>query len=361
MNYRQRSRKTTEFLLAVDCCRWNFADVSGAPIEKPAGNVDWERFLRLSRRHRVQGLVWNCLSRQALAIPQVIEQSLAADAAAIARTNLRAARQSALLLEAFAGAGIPLIFVKGLSLSKLAYGDPFVKMSQDIDVLVPADAVCASATELQRRDYRLEHPAAHAQSGSFERWHRRRKESVWRSPEGLNLELHSRLADSFELIPDIDVRSPRQDVEIAPGIVLPTLADDELFTYLCVHGASSAWFRLKWISDLAALLHDRSAEQIERLYDRSQQLRAGRSAAQALLLANRTYGTAEGSDIVRRLRLESRNRWLAATAWNQMLNEAEPTATRFGTGAIHLTQLLLLPGAGFKLRELVRQLADAKG
>ena len=46
---------------------------------------------------------------------------------------------------------------------------------------------------------------------------------------------------------------------------MPTLADEPLYAYLCVHGASSAWFRLKWIADLNALLAGRTAEEIAAL------------------------------------------------------------------------------------------------
>ena len=35
---------------------------------------------------------------------------------------------------------------------------------------------------------------------------------------------------------------------------LRTLGDAELFAYLCVHGASHCWFRLKWLADLNAWL-----------------------------------------------------------------------------------------------------------
>lgn len=53
------------------------------------------------------------------------------------------------------------------------------------------------------------------------------------------------------------MESARQLVEVACGIELPTLARDEPSAHLCVHGASSAWFRLKWITDLAALIDGR--------------------------------------------------------------------------------------------------------
>lgn len=360
MNYRLGSRKTTEFRLLAECCHWNFAPANGGAIRELAAIADWPRFLALARRHRVQGLAQRCLREVPVELPKGIAGSLGEDSAAIAEHNLRAARLSGLLLEEFSAAGIPLIFIKGLTLGKLAYGDPFVKSSRDIDVLVPGHAIADSAAALGRLGYRLTLPAA-AQSDQLQRWHRRRKESVWRSPDGLHLELHSRLADSPELIPAIGVGSPLQQVELAPEIALPTLAGDELFAYLCVHGASSAWFRLKWITDLAALVRACGVGEIERLHERSQQLGAGRAAAQALLLAARVYQTAAGSELERRLAGSLVNRQLADAAWNQMLRDKEPTHSRLGTAMIHITQLFLLPAPGFKLRELSRQVSAMTG
>ena len=59
------------------------------------------------------------------------------------------------------------------------------------------------------------------------------------------------------------------------------------------------------------------------------------------------------------LNRKSVNRWLAEMAWKQMICEAEPTDSRFGTATIHLTQLFLLPTMRFRLREFARQIADA--
>ena len=345
---------STEFQLAIECCRRRFARGDERLIGELARTADWTRFLSLVRRHRVQALVWKSLAEAGATPPAAVADALSADAGLIAEHNLRAAVESAKLLDAFTIAAIPTLFVKGLTVSKLAYRDAFLKMSQDIDVLVPSAAIAVAAAELERLRYRLAIPAA-PQSARFERWHARHKESVWRSPGGLNLELHGRLADSPALIPGVGIGSPRQEVEVAPRIVLPTLAREELFAYLCVHGASSAWFRLKWITDFAALIHGCPAAEVERLYDRSQQLGAGRAAAQALLLANRVYGT----PAVPGLERNGFNRLLAATAWNQLLRDEEPTAVRLGTAAIHVSQLLLRSGLRFQLRELARQVAAA--
>ena len=58
-----------------------------------------------------------------------------------------------------------------------------------------------------------------------------------------------------------------------------------------MHGASSLWFRLKWITDLAAILQPLSGSEIEHRYARSQELGAGRASGHALLLADTLYGT----------------------------------------------------------------------
>ena len=150
--------------------------------------------------------------------------------------------------------------------------------------------------------------------------------------------------------------SPSQDVDIAPGVVLPTFATNELIAYLCVHGASSAWFRLKWLSDLAALLDRCGSDAADVLYERSQDLAAGRAAAQAFLLSNWLFGTylpvAIAGDRI--------SLWLARTAIKEMLR-GEPTERPLGTRNIHLTQFCLLPGIRFKLAEFRRQIRDAGG
>jgi len=186
---------------------------------------------------------------------------------------------------------------------------------------------------------------------------------VWSRPEErLHVELHTRLADNRRLIPAIGIESPRRQVEIAAGIALPTLAPDELFAYLCVHGASSLWFRLKWISDLAGLIDGLSAAEIDQLYARSQELGAGRAAGQALLLADRLFDSLRHSRLRDRLMTDAAVRRLAEAAFRQVAGRAEPrepTARPFGTWRIHWTQLLLLPGASFTLGEAARQLRDA--
>ena len=347
-----------EFRLLRGCCHWNFAN---GPDDRPdiPAKLDWGLFVRLARFHRVQGLIWKALAPTAALLPSDASDALSSDARSIAATNLAIARECTELRDAFAMSNVPLYFLKGLTVAALAYRSPMLKMGWDIDVLIDPVDLRRAASLLTARGFSLRLPASLT---DLESWHLRSKESVWGRADSLHVELHTRLADNAALIPNLNVHSPSQPVEVAPGISLSTLGEDELFAYLCVHGASSAWFRLKWISDFAALLHRVPEREIRRLYARSQDLGAHRAAGQALLLADRLFGTLAGSTLSDELMGDRANSWLAAAAFRQLACRSEPrepTVVPLGTWRIHLTQLLLKRKLAFKLNELYRQLADA--
>lgn len=350
-SYQPRLGLPTEFALAIACCRWTCSGECEGEARRLAESADWGEFLEVCRRHRVQGLAWQALSGLKIALPAPVRIALAGDARAIAEHGLRAARESARLAGAFQDARLPLLFLKGLTLGKLAYRNPFLKMAWDVDLLVRPEDVVAAGQVLGSLGYELELPRDVA---TLTRWHARRNQSVWRQGEGLFVELHSRVIDLPGLLPGIIACSPSQLVGVAPGIALATLADDELFAYLCVHGGWSAWFRLKWLADVAALLRGRGAEAVETLYDRSQQLGAERSAAQGLLLAHRLFATPLTPALADRLATLV-NRWLARSALRGMLL-GEPTGRPLGTLPMHLSHFFLKGSAGYKLAELRRKL-----
>ena len=347
-----------EFTAIVACCRSNAAD-RGLLFDK-AERFDWALFLRLAQFHRVQGLVWKAVGSNAGSLPEEIASQLADDARAIASDNLRLAVECGRLQEAFAAGQIPLLFVKGLPLAVLAHGGIAEKAGIDIDLLVPADALRQSAILLNDLGYCALGPGAE----DIDRWHLAGKESCWiHVTERHLVDLHSRLSDHRALIPSIGIDSPRQMVAVAPHITLPTLELDALFAYLCVHGASSAWFRLKWIVDLAALLDRLGLAEVEPLYRASQQIGAGRTAGQALLLAHALFGTlTEAPALQRELIADRLTRWLFKAAIKQLAGArepVEPTSRKLGTAIIHLTQLALVRDWRFPLSEAVRQVRAA--
>lgn len=352
-----------EFELVGACCRWPPSQDRDEAVRAAAGGrIDWMLVAGIARRHRVEGLVWNALRQAGATVPPEAAEPLRASAERIARQNLRLTAESLRLAARLEEAGIPHLFVKGVALGALIYGTVGPKMGWDIDLLVPLAEVEAAAAALEAAGYRLVLPSGLRARARLERFHRDWKESVWTSADGaLTVELHTRLSDNPMLLGGVGPESPARTVEVARGRFLPTLGDDELFAYLCVHGASSAWFRLKWIADVAALLAAAEPEEVERLYRRSQALGAGRASAQALLLCERLFGTTLPPALAAELRADRTNRWLLRVALRKLAGRTLATElhhVRFGTATIHLMQLGLLPGLRFKLGELRRQLAS---
>lgn len=306
----------------------------------------------------MQGLVWKAISSADTAVPVDASTAIMTDATAIAARNLKAALECQGLLRQFEAAEVPVIFLKGLPLGFLAYGSTALKAGVDVDLLVAPEQVQRAANLLEAQGYRLLIPKKSFKSVS--QWHRVRKESLWFEPRsGLHVDLHTSVADNPRLVPTIGIDSPIRTVDIENGILLPTLRPTENFAYLAVHGASSAWFRLKWISDFTALIAGLPPDELERLYRRSQELSAGRAPAQALLLSDKLFGTlANAPDLKAELISYPANRLLCRAALNQLAGRSEPTeptSRPLGTARIHWTQFLLLPGIGFKASEFVRQ------
>lgn len=355
-------RLPREFQLVAACCRWPPSPARDSAVLAAAEGIDWALAARIAARHRVEGLVWNTLRQAGADVPEDVAGSLREASTRITRQNLVLTAESLRLAALLGEAGIRPLFVKGVSLGALAYGSIGPKMGWDIDLLVPPEAVEEAAVVLEAAGYRLSSPEGGRGRERLGLWHRHWKESVWATADGrLTVELHSRLNDNPLLLPDVGPDSPRRPVEVSRGKFLETLRTDELFAYLCVHGASSAWFRLKWIADVGALLGACTPGEIERLYRRSQELGAGRAPAQALLLCRRLFATPLPPALSAELRRDRVNRWLVAIALRKLAGRtltAELNEKLLGTGTIHLMQFALLPGLRFKYAELRRQLVN---
>lgn len=346
-----------EFELALQCCKSAFRSAAPRQLTVPEG-TDWQRFFRYTAFHRVEGLGAAALTGARAEIPAHIRFALADRSGLIAARNLEVTAECQSLLETFEKAGVLVLFLKGLTVGALAYRNPMTKTAVDIDLLVDPKDLRSAARCLREANYRLVTPRGSSTDDLLRKWHRISKESVWfKQSSSIQLDLHTSASDNAWLIPQISVHSPRQVVDVGNGVHLPTFAIDELVAYLAVHGASSAWFRLKWISDFAGLLHGRGAEEIERIYERSQELCAGRAAGQASLLADRLFGTLEVNPELRRhLLADSPTCRLCSTALRLLIREpVEPTEQWLGTVPHRMSQFLLLPGTRFKLRELADQ------
>lgn len=324
-------RLSREVRLVVLCCRRPQDDATLTAIRHVAGAVDWPRVAAIVRRHRVAALVHRALLAAQVTIPSPIAAELASAARQTAITALKLAAETQRLVRAAEEAGLAVLVLKGAALASLAYGDLTIKQAVDIDLAVAPHALPAAREVLRTAGY----VAAPVVVAKDEPWHHPRRDT--------RVELHAGLVDHDAWLAGVGVGGAVQRVMLGDAGDVPTLADAELFAYLCVHGAMHGWSRLKWLADLAAYLAGKSPTELRVMESHAARVGAGRAAAQALLLCADLFGTTLDPGDARRLRASAVNRWLVANALRSFTGPNETVeldAQPLGTIRIHAAQIV---------------------
>jgi hypothetical protein len=214
-------------------------------IDTAASRIeDWQGFERLARRHQVSGMVCDAMSTHAAARwPRETAQRILTTTKV---GRMRALLQSSYLRRiatAFQHAGIAACELKGQSLSERLYGEPLLRESIDIDLLVSAADIESSIRLLETLGVRGEHSApARAWATRQLRGHAEYHE-VLRSADGVVIELHWRLKSWDEANGNVsDALGPTG----ALGVLPRELETVDLIT----HGTGHYYSRLKWLSDI---------------------------------------------------------------------------------------------------------------
>jgi hypothetical protein len=303
---------------------------------------DWDEALALARRHRVEGLVHAGLARAGFSGPARFSDALEAAARAIAAAGLVQAAETARLQGALREAGVESLVLKGVAVDLAAYGRIGVKSAKDIDLLVAPQHAKAALDVLERAGYVPLHPSG-LDASQRETWIALARDWELIHPDRrLQVELHWRVVDTPFLLPALSV-ADGEDVAITPALSVRALQKPQLFAYLCVHGATHGWARLKWIADVNALLGREGAAGIERIYRQSLLHGAGLCAGQSLMLCRRLFGLALPPTLAAELDRDWRVAWLGRVALHAMARGGarELDERPMGTSLISLSQFLL--------------------
>lgn len=233
-----------------------------------AAGPDWPQVVEGARRHRVLAPVLQGLRPHAGSVPGWVLDRLSL---LNHRSSLRAlamAAETRRLAELFAAGGIRMLVLKGAALSMQLHADVATRGSGDIDLLVHPAELWAADALLSGAGWLREGPALSAERRAVG-GHLLRDLS-YRRDDAL-VELHQRLVANPHCLDAAfdELWEEREEVDVG-GATVWTLPDRLQAVYLCVHGATHNWERLRWLLDLALLLHDsgrarRSSAEAERL------------------------------------------------------------------------------------------------
>lgn len=330
-----------EYRLATACVVWPPSESRECAIrDAMADPVDWERFLSMLTRHRITGLARHALTSLpdvAARIPADVRNRLDNDALTLAGENLQMQAETGRLQRLFATSGARVTFLKGVPLAILAYGNLALRHSKDIDIMVSPGEVSPTGRVLEDHGYARVTGPPDLRGSRWQVWLREFYHITYlHRGKAIEVELHWRPLRNRELLYFMPDGIEQRMVRLPDGTDVPTLADEDLFAYLCAHGTLHNWLRLKWLADISALLNQRTALEAERLYECARQRGAGLSAAHAMLFAHRVLHTPLPSALVRRLQAIPGTSSLEASAMKALLDrgfQAEPTVWRRRTKA----------------------------
>ena len=267
------------------CCAALCGQDDAIPAHAAIDGIDWGAVLAVAERHCVVVPVELALSRAGLPVPAPLR--VAARAARLRAMAL--ARETSLLATILAEADVPALFVKGAPLAVRAFRDVGARHAADVDLVVAPEQVDRAWQALADAGYRRLLPATELGEADRRRFMALSKDSQHRHPDRLiPVELHWRLSDdgSQDRLPP---PSDWQAVAIGAGRSVRTLPDDRLFVYLCIHGASHGWARLKWLVDVAALVAG-AADGGAALWRAARRQHAEHAAMSAFLLSAALFG-----------------------------------------------------------------------
>lgn len=350
-----------ELRLLAACVRWPRSGARATSVAEAAADpaLDWSTFERAVGRHRVAGFVVDGLAAAGVEAPSPVFKALRARASADALLNLRFTGEAIRLVALLRAADVDVLVLKGATLMARAYGDLAIRHSRDLDLLVSpadivrADEVCATA------GYQRVQPPPGAGPAELEAWLRWRKDFIYHGPaQGLTLELHFRPTLSPLQADRLNLEAGRCETQIQKGVSLPAVGGEALYAYLCLHGALCAWFRLKWLADIAALTAGLSEESLASLHQGAEARGAGRASGQALLLVEAVFDRPLPQRLKARLTADPSTRRLARFAFSVLADPREPETVRFRSSQIELARLLLVDDPRVWLHDALAWMID---
>ena len=246
-----------EFLLMLSCSVLDKKRTNEILNELPSSNrFNEDEFFSLLKRHHLCELAFQSLKENSFfssAFRSQIEQ--------LAQVNqIKAIKGLAIqvrLQQFFQADGICAIYMKGLFLSHLYYGDIGKRNLVDLDVWVEEKFFNQGKVFLRALGYvsTLDHHAYNQRQLNF--IHQCNHDEIFYHPGESSapvIELHWKLRNALGnfMFDPIKEQEKLMRVEMN-GVSFSVFNHVDQFIFLCVHGAEHGWYKLKWLVDLVHL------------------------------------------------------------------------------------------------------------
>lgn len=220
------------------------------------GAIDWDFFVYLTLHHKVYPIVYRYLSTLS-AVPKEALLALQQQTNKNISQTLPMMAELVRVLKVMGKNGINVVVMKGFPLAYQLYKDITLRPSRDLDILIPPEELDKARMLIEENGYVLRPPISNLTPDQLKRWMKSNQHiEYWQPDKGILLEIHWRLDCHGMDIPLSQVKNSLIQVQIA-GQSISILGKEESLLYLVLHGAVHAWFRLKWLYDVDAMVRQR--------------------------------------------------------------------------------------------------------
>lgn len=226
---------------------------AGKQIELYPQRLDWELFAKQVQKNRVESLIAPALKN--LPIRDLKQKAAYGQIYAAANQHvlfgMKQCRVLALIAADFERNGIRMICLKGPVLAVELYGNPAMRYSRDLDLLVSKEDLSTACMRLLEMGFQEEHKAAE-KTRKRRAAHKNEEMHAVFLREDICVELHWRISLRWEA--DFGELWERRRKQILLGYQIYCLSEMDELSYLICHGAAHGYIRLRWLFDLYILL-----------------------------------------------------------------------------------------------------------
>jgi hypothetical protein len=319
------NKAVPEKRLLIACARTRMtAGATKLAREIAAGPMDWDFLLRAAAENSVIPLLALHLPKIAgdIFLPEQLEQLRAAARAA----GIRALRLSAELIRvvgALRAEKILALPYKGPVIAVQAYGDLALREFEDLDIIVPQEAMGRANEVLRGLNYKPRYPWVFEPSalvpGEYNYFEAERRVMV---------ELHTeKTLRHFPVAPILsEMNKSAVNVSLG-GHDVRTFSIEDTLVLLCVHGTKDFWERISWLADVSELVQRQTALDWDSVWRRAEKLRAGRMLSLGLLLAVKALDAPLPGEILARVAADSTAAAIANEIAGRLIARALPART----------------------------------
>jgi hypothetical protein len=217
---------------------------------------DWQALVEQAEFRLILPLVYRHFARLCpVGVPVEVMDALKGRTLQIVLHNLKvAALHSRLVREVLEPLRVPYVFNKGPTLAYRYYREPGLRMTRDIDLLVPRRDLARVGRRLREAGFSSHEDRAWAGDDALRFRARFLGLMAWVSPDGVLVEIPTSLDSEWGRLPTDEIIAKAESVSIG-GMPIQVVQGPDFFSYLCRHHTRHHFARLHWIADLDAILH----------------------------------------------------------------------------------------------------------